>query len=224
LILSVTFVVFPMMSQAVAAGDLDASRRYIRGGMRFSLLVLLAIAAPISGAAGGIMRIAYPNAYLAGSDALAVLALGMVCFSLFTIGSTVLSGAGRPGLPALIAAITVGLVVACDMALIRMTGIGNHTLVAIASGTSAGMVFALLAIAVAVQLRFGAFIAPSSVARALLAAGIAWWVAHTLPTHGALLALVALVAGGLAYVATLIATRELGAADLELLRKIARRG
>jgi stage V sporulation protein B len=223
LILSVTFVVFPMMSQAVAAGDLDASRRYIHGGMRFSLLVLLAIAAPISGAAGGIMRIAYPNAYLAGSDALAVLALGMVCFSLFTIGSTVLSGAGRPGLPALIAAITVGLVVACDMALIRMTGVNDRTLVAIASGTSAGMAFALLAIAVAVQMRFGAFIAPSSLVRALIAAAAGWSVAHALPSHSPLFALIALAAGGIAYVAALIATRELGAADLALLRKIARR-
>ena len=47
-------------------------RRYIRGAMRFSLLVLLAIAAPISGAAEGVMHIVYPGAYLAGSAALSV--------------------------------------------------------------------------------------------------------------------------------------------------------
>jgi stage V sporulation protein B len=222
LILSVTFVVFPMVSQAVSAGDHEASQRYIRAAMRVSLLVLLAIAAPVSGAAGGVMRIAYPDAYLAGSGALAVLSLGMVCFALFTIGATIMSGAGRPGLPATVAAVTVALVVGCDLLLIRIVGAGEHTLLATATGTSLGMGFSLLAIGIAVYKRFGAFIAPGTAVRVLFSAGVGWLVAHAVPAHSALLALGALVAGGLTFVTALLATRELGAADFELLRKIAR--
>ncbi|MFI5308626.1 MAG: lipopolysaccharide biosynthesis protein, partial [Polyangiales bacterium] len=130
LILSVTFVVFPMVSQAVSEGDHAASQRYIRAAMRFSLLVLLAIAAPISGAASGVMRVAYPEVYLGGAEALAVLPFGMVCFALFVIGGTVVSGAGRPGLSAAVALVTVVLVVGCDLAFIRMAGVGPHTLLA----------------------------------------------------------------------------------------------
>lgn len=223
LILSVTFVIFPMVSRAVSEGDLEASRATIRAAMRFSLLVLLAIAAPVSGAASSVMRLAYPSLYLAGSGALAVLALGMVCFSLFTIGATIMSGAGRPALPAAIAALTVALVVGCDMAAIRITGLGEHTLAAIASGTTLGMAVALALVAYGVHARFGAFIAWSSCLRALLAGAIGWTVAHAVPSHSALTALVALCAGGLAYIAALIATRELGSADLAVLRKVARR-
>ncbi len=224
LILSVTFVVFPMVSQAVSEGDHAASQRYIRGSMRFSLLVLLAVAAPISGAASGVLRVAYPDVYLAGSEALAVLPLGMVCFALFVVGSTIVSGAGRPGLAAVIALITVVLVVGCNLVFIRAAGVGAHTLLAAACGTTLGAVFALVAVGLALHERFGAFIAPRTAVRALAAAALGWTVAHLLPSHSALLALRALVAGGLSYVLALIVTRELGSADFALLRGIARRG
>jgi stage V sporulation protein B len=223
LIVSVTFVVFPMISQAVSLGDHEASRRYIQNAMRLSLIVLLAIAAPVSGASAGVLRIAYPGAYVAGADALAILALGMVAFSLFVIGATILSGAGRPGLSAAIAAVSVAFVVAADLVLLRMTGIGLHTLRAAALGTSIGMAFAALAAAAAVRLRFGTFIALGTAARALLSAAAAWAVAHALPTHNAALALVALVAGGVTFLGVLVLTRELGAEDLAMLKKLAHR-
>ena len=92
LILSVTFVVFHMVSQATSSGDLQATRDIIRAAMRFSLLVLLAIATPIAGAARGVLLIAYKSEYLVASDALSVLALGLVCFALFVIAATILSG------------------------------------------------------------------------------------------------------------------------------------
>jgi stage V sporulation protein B len=223
LILSVTFVVFPMVSQAVSIGDEEASRRYIRNAMRFSLIVLLAIAAPVSGAAAGVMRVAYPNDYLAGSDALAVLSPGIVCFALFVIGATILSGAGRPGLSAAIAAGTVALVVGGNLVLVHLAGIGPHTLRAAATGTSIGMAFAVVAVGFAVHSRFGTFMQARSVLRVLVSGMFAWIVAHALPSHGALPALLALAAGGIAFLVALVATRELGAEDWAVLKKLARR-
>lgn len=223
LILSVTFVVFPMVSQAVSIGDEEASRRYIRNAMRFSLIVLLAIAAPVSGAAGGVMRVAYPNAYLAGSDALAVLSFGIVCFALFVIGATILSSAGRPGLSAAIAAGTVALVVGGNLALLRLAGIGPHTLRAAATGTSIGMAFGAGAVGFAVRARFGTFIELRSLLRVAISALFAWIVAHAVPSHSVVLALLALVAGGIAFLVALVATRELGGDDWAVLKKLARR-
>jgi stage V sporulation protein B len=223
LILSVTFVVFPMVSQAVSIGDEAASRRYIHNAMRFSLIVLLAIAAPVSGAAAGVMRIAYPNDYLAGSDALAVLSLGIVCFALFVIGATILSSAGRPGLSAAIAAGAVALVIGGNLVLVHLAGIGPHTLRAAATGTSVGMAFAVIAVGFAVRARFGTFMQARSVLRVLTSALFAWIVAHALPNHGVALAVLALAAGGIAFLVALIATRELGADDWAVLKKLARR-
>jgi stage V sporulation protein B len=212
-----------MVSQAVSLGDEEATRRYIRAAMRFSLMVLLAVAAPIAGASAGVMRVAYPGAYLAGADALSILSLGVVAFALFVIGSTILSGAGRPGLPAILGLVTVGLVVGGDTLLLRMAGPGDASLRAVATGTALSMGLALVGVAVALQLRFGAFLSLASGVRILGSAAVGFFAARMVPSTSALLALVALVVGGLAYVAALVASRELGRADLEPVLAMVRR-
>ena len=220
LILSVTFVVFPMVSQAVTLGDAEATKRYVHGAMRFSLLVLLAIAAPVSGAADGVMRIAYPGEYLGGAAALAVLAIGMVAFALFVIGATILSGAGHPGRAAMIAVVAVGIVLAANIVLIRSVPIGPRTAMLAAVGTSIGTSFALLAVGIAVYKRFGAFLPLASSVRVLIAAGVAWLVAGALPSGSAPQALLALVGGGVAYIVALAVLREITDTELRLVRRV----
>lgn len=223
LILSVAFVIFPMVSQAVSLGDETATRSYIRGALRFSLLVLLAIAAPMAGAADDVMRIVYPGDYLASSAALAVLALGMVCFALFVIAATIMSGAGRPGWSAGVAMASATIVVVCNLTFVRQVGLGDSTLLAAACGTSAGAVFALIAMGTAVKLRFGAFIAPLTLLRVLTAATAAFVVAHAVPGTSKITSVLALGAGGAAYVFTLFALRELGKRDLDAVLRIVKR-
>jgi stage V sporulation protein B len=223
LILSVAFVIFPMVSQAVSLGDEDATRAYIRGALRFSLLVLLAIAAPIAGASADVMRIVYPGDYLAGSGALAVLSLGMVCFALFVISATIMSGAGRPGLAAGVAMVAVLLVVGCNVWFVRRVGLGDFTLVAAASGTSVGAVFALVAMGTAVNLQFGTFIAPATLVRVLVAAAVAFVAARAVPGTSKLTSVIALASGGVAYVLALFAVRELGRRDIDAVLRIVKR-
>lgn len=222
LILSVTFVVFPLVSHAVTAGDAAATRDYVRGALRFSLLVLLAIAAPVSGASAGVMRLAYPDAYLGGAEALAVLSLGMVAFALFVIGATILSGAGSPGRAAAIALASVAIVLGANLALVRMVGIGPRTAMMAALGTSIGTTFALIAVGVAVYARFRAFLPLGSSLRVLAAAAAAWTVARALPSDSALQALLALIAGGVAYLVALAALREITQTELALVRRVLR--
>lgn len=220
LLLSVAFVVFPMVSHAVAIGDLDATRRYIHNALRFSLIVLLAIAAPVAGASQGVMHIAYPDAYLSGSDALSVLSLGMACFALFVMGATILSGAGRPGLAAGIAAVAVVLVVGLNLVFVHMAGVGEHTLTAAATATSVACVAALTAVAYSVHARFGAFLARATAVRVLSAAAVGFVAARVVPSGTALGALAALCAGGIAYLVALFVVRELTATDVAYVRGI----
>jgi stage V sporulation protein B len=215
LILSVAFVIFPMVSEALGLGDEAAARRYIRGALRFSLLVLLAVAAPFAGAAPAVMRLVYPAAYVAGAPALSVLVLAMVCFALFVIAATIISGAGRPGLAAGVALASVGCVFVGNLGLVRYAGVGEHTLLAAASGTAIGIVLALLAMGGAVYARFGAFIAPATVVRALLAAAAAFAIAGAIHTDSKLLSLGALALGALGYGLVLVLLRELTRADLD---------
>jgi stage V sporulation protein B len=185
--------------------------------------VLLAVAAPIAGASQGVMRIAYPGAYLAGADALAILSLGVVAFALFVIGSTILSGAGRPGLPAMLGLGTVALVLGADTLLLRMAGPGDASLRAVATGTALSMGVALVGVAIALKVRFGAFLSLLSGVRLIGSGAVGFFVARVVPSTGIVYALVALVAGGLAYVAALVVSRELGRADLEPVFAMVRR-
>jgi stage V sporulation protein B len=222
LILSVAFVIFPMVSEATSLGREDHARSYIQGALRFSLLVLLAIAAPIAGASESVLRLVYPSSYLAGGSALAMLSVGMVCFALFVIGATIMSGAGRPGVAASIASVAVVIVLIGNVTLVRMAGVGERTLLAAASGTTLGTVLALIAIGVAVYLRFGAFIPPLTAARSLISGACGFGVARVLAGESKLAALIALVAGGLCYVIALVATRELGRAELQAIERVVR--
>ena len=220
LILSVAFVVFPMVSQASALGDRSAMQSYIRGALRFSLLVLCSIAAPVSGASSGVLRIAYPEAYVAAADSLSILSIGMAAFALFVIAATIITGAGRPALSAGIAFIAVLCVVTSNYGFVFAAGLQGDVMWAAACGTSTGTGIALLLAALAVQRLYGAFLPLISTARILLSALVAFVVARAVPHETALSALLALACGGVAYLAALLLIRELGESDLSLVFRL----
>ena len=147
----------------------------------------------------------------------------MVCFALFVIAATIISGAGRPGLAAGIAVIAGLIVIVANVLLVRGSSLGDAALIAAATATSLGTVFALLATGAAVYLRFGAFIPWRAALRTLAAALVAFGVARACPSAGKLSSLVALAAGFGSYVIALFAVRELGKTELDAVLRIVRR-
>ena len=220
LIVAVTFVVFPTVARATHEGDADALRRAVRGAMRFSLLVLLAMAAPIAGASDGVMRIAYPEEYLAGAPALGVLALGLVPFSMFAIGAAVLAGAGRERAAAGLSAFALLLVVAGNLLAVRAVGLGASSIVAAAIATSVGATVALVGTVAVLRALVGSVMPWGSVARAGVSACIGWAVAHVVPHDSRIQALVACAVGCAAYLGGLVLLREVGAREFELMRRV----
>lgn len=220
LVLSITFVVFPTVARTTTTNDAEGTRTAIRGAMRLSLIVLLAMAMPIAGASSGIMRIAYQEAYVAGAPALAILAPGLVSFALFAIGASILAGAGRARTTALIAKSSLVLVIVANHVAVRSVGIGDHTIMAAAFATSLASLAALIAVGAIIHRSFGAFLPAGSTLRALLAGGGAWLVAHLLPHESALSALGACISGALAYGAILVVLREIGPSDVALIRRV----
>jgi len=94
---------------------------------------------------------------------------------------------------------------------------------AAALGTSIGTAFALLAVGAAVYARFKAFLQLKSTVRVLIAASVAWAVARALPSGSAPQALLALIGGGVAYLVTLAIVRELGQAEIAIVRRVLRK-
>jgi stage V sporulation protein B len=217
LILSVTFVVFPLVARATASGDPEGARMALRRAMRASMLFLLGLAAPMAGAAEGVIRVAYTADYLPAAQALRVLVLGLVPFALFVVAATAVSGAGRPEASALIAAGALVTLVASVRAALGLVGIGSDeaALVAAAAGTSVGAVVALVAVGVVCLRTFRTFIPIATVVRGTLAAGAGAAVAYVVPHDVSRpMALVALAAGFAAYGTMLVATGEVPRSEL----------
>ncbi len=221
LILSMTFIVFPMISRATSDGDLESARSTIRAAMRFSLLVLLAIAAPISGSADGVLRIAYPEAYLVGAPALSILVLGMVFFALFVIAATVLSSAGKPSHAAVIALIALIVVVIANRVLITRAGVLNFEALPMAAlATTLGTIVAFALAGGAVFFRFRALFGILTLARASIAAVVAYFIAQNVPHDSRILAIGALAAGFFGFLGVLVITREVTGRDLAAVKQI----
>lgn len=223
LIISLTFIVFPMISKATSIGDREAARTTIQHAMRLSLLLLLLAAAPTSGAATGVMQLAFPPEYLAGAPALAILVFGVAAFALFAVAATAISGAGQPSLAAMIAGVSLLAVVVANRWLVMRAGLGERTLEAAATGTTVGMFVALVLSAWVIHRLFGVFIPVATWIRAGLSAGAGYATAAATPHHSPLMALVALAVGFTCAVAVLVVTRELTGEDWRALRRVVRR-
>jgi stage V sporulation protein B len=223
LILAVALVIFPMVSEALSLGDEAAAARYIRTALRFSLLFLLLLAAPMAGAAQGVLRLVYPVAYAQGTGALAVLVMAMVFFALFVLGATIMTGAGKPSLAAAVGLGGVAVLIAGNIGLVRYVGVGEHTLMAAALGTGAGTLVAMVAIGYTVHARFGAFIPTLTALRSIVAGVVAFCVSRALLGSSAWRTLLALAAGALAYACMLLIMRELTREDLAQVTRLARR-
>jgi stage V sporulation protein B len=214
IILAVTFVVFPLVSRATASGDLDAARKAIHAALRFSAIVLFALAAPISGSAEGLIRLAYGTTFLGGADTLRVLVFGEVGLALFVIIATILSGAGKPAASAWSALVALLVVLVANRTLVRAMGLTDSVLSVAAMATSLGPLAALIVSSVALRSVFGVLPPLATFARCALAACVGFYVAHAIPQQTAWMAPIALIAGGLAYLAGLVLLRELKRADL----------
>jgi stage V sporulation protein B len=223
LIISLTFVVFPMISKATSIGNREAARSTIQHAMRLSLLLLLLVAAPTSGAAHGVMQLAYPAEYLAGAPALSILVFGIAAFALFAVAATAISGAGKPSVAAMIAGVSLLAVVIANRVLVMRAGLGEQTLEAAATGTAIGMVVALVLSAWVIYQQFGVFIPVATWIRAALAAAAGYATAAAVPHGSPFMALVALALGFASSVVTLAITRELTKDDWHALWRVVRR-
>lgn len=223
LIISMTFIVFPMISKATSIGNQEAARATIQHAMRLSLLLLLLVAAPMSGAAEGVMRLAYPSEYWVGTSALGILVFGVAAFALFAVAATAISGAGKPSVAALIAAVALLAVFAANRVLVLRAGLGIETLQAAATGTTIGMVVALLLSAWVIYKSFGVFIPILTWLRSALAGLGGYSIAAALPHDSAPMTILALLLGFATAVALLLISREFGKEDWQAFRRVARR-
>ncbi|MDB4977491.1 MAG: hypothetical protein JWN48_5832, partial [Myxococcaceae bacterium] len=98
--------------------------------------------------------------------------------------------------------------------LVRAIGLTDEVLSVAAMATSLGPLAALVVSSVALRSVFGVLPPLATFARCALAAAVGYSVSGLVPQQTAWMAPLAMIAGGLAYLAALFVLRELKASDL----------
>ncbi|MCC6526928.1 MAG: lipopolysaccharide biosynthesis protein [Polyangiaceae bacterium] len=222
LLLSVTFVLFPLLASAKAQGDAAGIARYVRTGVRLGLVVAGAMVSVVAGVAAPLLRVVFgaDTAELAG-EPMFVLALGLGAFAIFGILTTALTSLGGERESLLCTVAALGLVAGLCFVLVRGQPFGPGMLMRTALSTAAGVLAATLLAAWLVLRRAGAVVAPATLLRVLVALAAAVALGRLVVVR--LPPLVALAAGlglALVYLVVLALLREVGRADLRLVASV----
>jgi len=225
-IIAATFVVFPLVSKSTFEGDRDTTRRYVQITLRYSLIFATALAVVMAANPEPLLDIPYAEDYAhLGAPALTALALGNVAFSIFAIAGTILNGAGLTREAIISAAVTLAIAAIGNAIVIPMVAPGQPLLVAAATTTGLAMVCGAGIAGWFLHRRLGAFLPVASVVRVVIAIAVAMGVGRIIPFRTPLMTLVEAAIVGLAFLATLVLTRELGKADLRAIVQVrAKRG
>lgn len=225
LVFSITLILFPMLARAKAGGDAEAVRTYVARGARLAaifggLLVAVLLTIPQS-----MLAFAYPGADAArGAEVLRWMALAQAAFTMLGIATTVLTSIGRERMAAVLTLAAVIAVGAACWTFVPGTAFGHEQLVRSAQASGGALLVTLIVAGLLVKQQTGAFVPPATAVRVLAALGGCFALGFVAPRFGRLVTPVVAAIIGLAYVAFLVVTRELGKSDLALAKGVVRRG
>lgn len=100
--MAVATSVLPATSEAMSLNDSQLLKTYILQSYRYVSLVVLPICVGTIVFATPIMTLINGSAYAPGSEALQILAVGMLFFTIYTISSSISQGLGKPTLPMMV--------------------------------------------------------------------------------------------------------------------------
>lgn len=221
LLVSITFILFPMLTKAARDQDEKAIADYVRGGMRLSMLLAGVMVAVVFGLAPHLLRLTFKaDIHEHGATTLRTLALGQGAFALYGICTAVLSSLHRERWTMILNACATALLVAVTFLIVPGAPTGAPIAERTALATSLTLVVALLLGAILVRRVAGALASPLTALRVFFAATVVAFVGTQLPPHAKPLTLVAAAGMGVLYLVLLLITGELGSGDFALIRRV----
>lgn len=221
LLMSVQFVLFPLLSKASAEGDKEAVRNLTRSGVRTALILAGLIGGSIASIAPQLMRLVFPEPIAEQAvPFVRFYALGLVTLSILGVSSSALASLRRERWSVGLTWLGVVLVVGSVLMLRPQSGWGATLLMWTAYSTAGAIAVASVVGAIMLWRAAGGFVNPLSLLRVAAAVAVTFGVGVMLPYKGKVLVPAYGVVVALTYVFVLIATRELTGADLALLKKV----
>jgi stage V sporulation protein B len=224
ILIAITFILFPMLASAAQAKDTDAIARYVRMGLRLALLIAGGMVSVTLGLAPRLLELLFGSeAAQLGGRALSLLSLGFGAFAIFGILTTVLNSLGRERQSLEVTAFALSVVGVLCLTRARGAPLSEELLWRTAQATSTGLLAATAIAAVLVFRAAGALVSPLTLLRTCLALAGSAALGRVAFPPGKLLTLVGAALIPCVYGVLLVLLRELGHADWELVRKVARR-
>lgn len=215
IVISVTFIIFPLVSRATFESDRLQTGRYILNTTRYTLMIMALPATLFSANSREILRLIYPDSYQAAGPALSVVAYGMLFFGLVYIMTTIISASGRPGVSLLIGTLTVAASAAANALLIPAYG-----LLGAAAGTTIALVLGTAFAAAYLLVKFSALVSPLSLLRVGGAASLIYAISLSFSFTSRPLTMLKLGLLALIYTLTLSAIREIHSGDIEAVKRV----
>lgn len=221
LLMSVQFVLFPMLARAHADHDDASVAAYTKSGIRLALILTGLIAGTIAALGPFVLRFAFPDKIaFGGADAIRFYAPGLGAFAILGVASAALNSLRKEISSAVVTWVTAGLVFGA-VTLTRPAHAFGKTLVdSTALATSGAMIAAAVVAAILLRRAAGAFASPLTLLRVVVAMGITIASGYVMPWMGKLVVLVQAAALAVLYLGLLVAMRELGRADLDLVLRV----
>ncbi len=220
MLLSISFVLFPMLARAHAEGDRAAVARFAATGVRLAFVITGLMCGAVSALAPFVLRFAFPIEIADnGGAALRVLALGMGAFAILGITCAALTSIEREVSAFVLTTLTVALVVTGCYVLIPRAAFGPEMLLRSALATSVALATAATAAGFYLRAVAGAFVAPLTLLRVVAATAAAIAAGSRLPWLGKPAVLLEVGAVAIVYVLVLVVTGELSRADLGTVRR-----
>ena len=230
LLISITFVLFPMLAKAQAQGDRAAVRSYTMAGVRLAMVLTAIFTGALSGLAPGVVHVIFPPNMWEGAGALRILALGMGSLCVLGITCAALTSLGRAVDSAVLTGLGVALIAAGCSIFVPGQEVGTPMLIASASATAVALTVTAVAGGLRLRAVAGGFVAPLTLVRVLAALAACVAAGSCLPLVQApnkLVEAIAVAMQGLAVVGlglgVLVITGEVGRDDLARLRAVAGR-
>lgn len=224
LLITLTFIMFPMLAKAKAERDQEAIASYVRTGMRLAYVFACVMVATVSSLAPHVLHLLFPaEVGERGGDALRVLALGQGAFAIFYIETTVLTSLGRERVSAILTGIAAVLIAGLSFAAGLTSADDAQLLFRTSLATAGALAGAAVLGAVVVYRTAGSYVSPLTALRALGTLAILSVIGLYMPYWGKLFVVPQAGAMALLAVVLLLVTREVGRADLDTVLRVVRR-
>jgi stage V sporulation protein B len=220
MLVSITFILFPMVARAHADGNRDEVKRYVMTGVRLAFILTGLMCGTVSALAPHVLRFAFP-AEIAdnGAAALRISSLGMGAFAILGIVSAALTSLKRELTTAVLTAATVAMVAAGCFTVIPRAQFGPQMLTYAATTTACALLAAAVVGGIYLRRVAGGFVRPVTLVRVLIATAAVVILGPSAPWLGKPAVLVEAAAVGAAYLVVLVVLGELGKDDVATVRR-----